>query len=559
MLTSMILRLGRCSRRARTANAVFAATGMAAALLAALACAPASAATISGRVPAGAGMTVIALTSDGTAVRQKLRGGGRFSLAVTGARGATLQLLRKNGSYYGPVVLAARRRVGYAALSGRSTRVGDLVLARGYARARKPVRAADLDRRRRVVLDRRGAPVGAGRHGLVKLSTTRRGVARAAATGQPGASPLDADRDGLPGALDLDANGNGVLDSYDASARPSGAGFFSTLYADMRNALNVDATPSLGRSTIDAFMSGDNTFSLIFYFSGGQFAGRQITGAHVDCGALSYCRRKDGTAVVTSLADAPVGTFPSGQPWASFSPDGSGLPNLARLQQHGGGGEVWAMPFAPHATSAQIRPGDTYDVVFGSAQGAIHVPTALTAYFVTTPAIAAWGSGTAGNRVAYPLSDGAPGTSEGTPFVLESGQLALQVWRPQRQAIPGAETGTFIDQGRLHYGIVLTTADGSREFGCSGHYSGLSETLQAHAATSDPATQLTPLVDSAADAAPDPARTVGMTVDLAACLRAQGVDPAGQTVRATLTAAGESRPGGMDRGAQMFHVRLPSA
>jgi hypothetical protein len=46
-------------------------------------------------------------------------------------------------------------------------------------------------------------------------------------------------------------------------------------------------------------------------------------------------------------------------------------------------------------------------------------------------------------------------------------------------------------------------------------------------------------------------------VDLGACLRAAGIDPAGQTVELTLTAAGESRPGGQDRGAQNIAVRLP--
>jgi hypothetical protein len=42
-----------------------------------------------------------------------------------------------------------------------------------------------------------------------------------------------------------------------------------------------------------------------------------------------------------------------------------------------------------------------------------------------------------------------------------------------------------------------------------------------------------------------------------ACLRAAGVSSAGRTVSLTLTAAGNSRPGGQDRAAQSFAVKLP--
>jgi hypothetical protein len=249
---------------------------------------------------------------------------------------------------------------------------------------------------------------------------------------------------------------------------------------------------------------------------------------------------------MTGLADAG-GAIPGGQPWVEYDADRSGYPNLAHVPSAGG---AWAMAFAPHATSAQIRPGDTYDVVFGTSGGPIHVPTALSAYFVTTPAVATWASGGASQPVTYPVTD----TS---PFALADGTLTLTLWRPQRQAVPDAEPGAFYDQGRLHYGIALASADGTREFGCAGFYSGLSSTLAARGAASDPAIQLTPLTDSADDAAPSPARTLGFTVDLAGCLRAQGVDPAGQTFRATLLAAGESRPGGMDRAAQMLSVSFP--
>jgi hypothetical protein len=64
-------------------------------------------------------------------------------------------------------------------------------------------------------------------------------------------------------------------------------------------------------------------------------------------------------------------------------------------------------------------------------------------------------------------------------------------------------------------------------------------------------------VDSAEDAAPNPARTLSFTVDVGACLRGAGFSSAGRTVFLTLTAASEPRPGGQDRAAQTVRVQLP--
>ena len=50
--------------------------------------------------------------------------------------------------------------------------------------------------------------------------------------------------------------------------------------------------------------------------------------------------------------------------------------------------------------------------------------------------------------------------------------------------------------------------------------------------------------------------TLSFTLDVAGCYAAAGAATPGGTVALTLTAAGESRPGGMDRGAQMVYVRF---
>jgi hypothetical protein len=130
----------------------------------------------------------------------------------------------------------------------------------------------------------------------------------------------------------------------------------------------------------------------------------------------------------------------------------------------------------------------------------------------------------------------------------------LTFWRPQRAGLGGEPK--FMDMGHLRYGIPIAL-DG-REIGCGvGAFSELSPTLAPAAGTSGPYNQLFPLQDSADDAAPSPARTLSLTLDVGACLRAHGVDPTGQQVRLPLEAVTESRPGGTDRTAQTIAVCLP--
>jgi hypothetical protein len=49
--------------------------------------------------------------------------------------------------------------------------------------------------------------------------------------------------------------------------------------------------------------------------------------------------------------------------------------------------------------------------------------------------------------------------------------------------------------------------------------------------------------------------TLSFTLDVAGCFASSGVTH-GSTTGLTVTAAGESRPGGMDRSAQMVYVRF---
>jgi hypothetical protein len=335
-------------------------------------------------------------------------------------------------------------------------------------------------------------------------------------------------------AYDVDDDGDLTLDSVDSNARPSGAGLFSTLFLAFSEAVNANS--GVSRAQIDSIFSGENRFNLVFYYDTSQFRG-SVTSAHVDCFALVYCRRGNGTAVLSGVSESSP-SLPRGSLWTDYDPDGSGYPNLERIDQ--GGRAAFVAGVQPRVSTSQIAPGDTYNVVFRTGVGTVTVPTTLSSYFVTTPVVT--------------------NLSGSEPFALGSERLDLTFWRPQRAAIPGAESGDFTDMGHLHYGVTLGGPGISREFSCAGHYSGLSSTLTAESSSgvfSEDGAKLFPLVDSADDARPDPARTLSFSVDVGACLRGAGLPSAGQEVSVTLTAASESRPGGQDRAAQMFRVRLP--
>jgi hypothetical protein len=471
--------------------------------------------TVRGTIKGARGYTVNGTAANGQVVSAKVKASGAFTLRFTGrsARRATLHLIRPGGRYLGPVVLAAKRRKAFLSLSGRSAHLGAIRLRRGYAKALEVPRRAIGAATARA--DQRGRPLGAGRLGLVRSS-----IARSSQTGSGGGAGQDSDRDGVANAYDVDDDGDLTLDNVDSNARPSGAGLFSTLFLGAGEAINANSGAT--RAQIDAVVSGENRFNLIFYFDTGQFRGRSVTSAHVDCFALPYCRRGDGTALLTGVSESSP-LLPRGSLWTDYTPDGSGYPNLERIDR--GGSAAFVAGVQPRVTTRQIAPGDTFNVVFDGAGETTTVPTTLSSYFVTTPGV---------------VSRSQSGE-----------QVSFVFWRPQRAAIPGAEAGEFTDMGHLNYGVTIGGQGISGEFSCAGSYSGLSSTLR------EAGRELFPLRDSSADARPDPARTLGFTVDVGACLRAAGHATAGRSVMLTLTAASESRPGGQDRAGVLIDLTLP--
>ena len=248
--------------------------------------------------------------------------------------GTTLQLVTAGGRYFGPVVLASKKGKAYSAIAPGE--VGEARQRSACAPAspapKKALAQTIVDLKRALVADRNGRPLGVGKLGLVKMPGLRASSVRSLTAGGAPANPgADGDADGLPNALDMDGNGNGLIDSFDSEARSPSSGLFSTLFLGFNPGTQRECSRCQAETQIDAAVGGENTFNMIWFFDDSQFKGEGLTmtGAHVDCGTLVYCRRGDGTAIMGGLSESNPST-PRKVPWASFSPDGSGPPEPRR-------------------------------------------------------------------------------------------------------------------------------------------------------------------------------------------------------------------------------------
>jgi hypothetical protein len=517
---------------------------------------------VRGKVKGGRHYVIIGLSPSGNGVTQTLGANGRFKVTFRGkaGRGASLQLIRPNSRYFGPVVFARQHKKrkhakAYTNLSGKSVSLGKIRLKRGYAQVSGKVNKKAVDRKLVTRTNKKGAPVGAGRLGLVRTKKRKSAamLSRSSAVTSQADSPstgADTDRDGIPNAYDVDSNGNLVLNNIDPSTSNQSDGIFSTLFANLDQSLNVHVG-NVTTADIDALIN--TNLALMFFFDQAPDA-PAVTSADVQCFTLSYCAPGASTGIITGVNPGGPDNLPQGQPWASYDLNNDGLPDLQKNITNGGG-VLFSAQILPRATTAQIAPGDAYDVLFNTAAGTTTVPRSLPAYFVTTPATISYDVGNGPQTIAYPVASDAPGT-DANPITMASDSITFTFFRPQRQAIAGAETGDYVDMGHLHYGS--TGSVGNHEsVGCGGDYSNLSPTLSVSPMSADTTMQLFPLLDSASDSAPSEAGTLSFTFNLGDCLRRNGVDPAGQRADFTLTAVGESRRGGVDRAGQNFAVKFP--
>lgn len=507
--------------------------------------ASAPAATVSGTLAGGKGYTVLVMAPSGQASTAKVAGDGRFSLKLKGA-GSTLQLVSPAGRYFGPVVLGKAGKRAIVTLSAKGGKLGRVKLRTGFASVDAPGKTVTA--KGAVRRGRNGGPLGAGKLGFVRMHSTGRAVV-AAAAGDPGAG-ADPDKDGIPSTFDADDNGNLTMDGVDPqTAKTSTAGLFSDVQVMMARSLNANAG-GITTALVDQFIS--NNLSLNFFLDPQMVRGETIESVDVDCGALRYCRPGDGTAIMGDGGNSPTGV--QDQRWTSLDENHDGFPDVPVNAGAGGGagGPVHSIEIRPSVGSSEIHAGDLYQLRFTTPGGIVTVPTALSLYFASSPALASYDGGAGPVRIAYPANDSSPGSDQ-NPLMVSGDRITMTFWRPQRAGL-GSEPA-FMDMGRLRYGVPI--AAGGREIQCgASYYSGLSATLSAAGGTGI-FNALFPLQDSAADAAPDAANVLRFTFDVGGCLRANGVDPGTQAVRLPLEAVDESRPGGTDRTAQTISVCLP--
>ncbi|MFM8560975.1 MAG: hypothetical protein ACKOB9_02630, partial [Solirubrobacterales bacterium] len=326
----------------------------------------ASTTTVKVKVTGLKGGSILAVDAAGLAVRSKV-GSGTTSLRVPRSKvsGTSLHLTNASGTYLGPVVLSSKGSKAYLTLGKGAAKKSSISL--GTAKARGGYAALSRKAPGSILLTSayakasRGVPVGAGRLGLQKASSQASARARAAQGSSrtiPGGT--DPDRDGLPSNIDVDDNGNGILDNQDASQAPTSDGIFASMnLRPSDSGINVNAT-GVTDAQIDANLTADFGFSITFFLSLPPDQGT-ATGVWVDCGALPYCNLQTGTAVIGGLSESSS-NLPRGTLWRDYRPDGNPQGNGLEVDQRQVGRRSFAMGLIPKATSAQLSPGDIYNV-----------------------------------------------------------------------------------------------------------------------------------------------------------------------------------------------------
>jgi|GEM_PF-1466090 len=409
-------------------------------------------------------------------------------------------------------------------------------------------------------------------------STVKAPIVTAAVSG----AAADSDGDALIDLFDTDADGDGIIDIADSSITISTQEIdtgvelpFTTLYLTMSDTINWHINEALDPNDIEAVIGGENKFAIAYFFGfgPGDTLGASVASGEIICpDALEYCRPASAglsTAVYSGFSEGDPSL--TGQLWSSLNFA------LESLPVFGGGGSTWGAAIQPRLGTDKFRPGDTYRADFKNASGAVVVRKALTLppYFVTVPAIRAFNTtdNNSANDVLVDYTDlGGLGTGPGTPIIVPSagdfqGKLRLNIWRLQRAAVAGSESGDYMDFGRLNYGVIINNNSG--EYTCGELYSNLSTTLtelpsqgQGGSYSSSTGALLWPLVDSASDYTPAAGsdlttvgnNTISFTVDLESCLIRNGLS--GGVHGLNIIAAGADTGHGANRGGQMIYVQI---
>lgn len=515
--------------------------------------------SLKGKLKNSAGYQVVLMATDGNSKSATTNSRGSFTISNVSKNfltGATLQLIDTAGRYAGPVVLATDKKVktrGFLQFSGKGTNIDlkTINLSSGFAKVAKISTATYNKNARTTVNATTGKPAGAGKSGVVASSESSLGIfADSSDIGR------DLDGDGIPSAFDFDDDGDLNLDGTDPDSASTSAhnSPFTTLNLSLTESLN-DNIGNATQSNIDAVIGGEGQFNLAIYFSADPDL--TVTGGHVVCdSSLVYCRKTaDGgsTAIYSGASESDDSL--RGQIWSDLNADGSGFPNLEIIRD----GDAYIAFVQPKVGTSQFSPGDTFQAVLVNGSSTVQTKTlSLPPYFVTVPAIKTYTSGSGLLEVDYDNSSTPGSGPSNTISITSSGLLTINYWRPQRQTVSGAETGSYKDMGHLHYGVIVGGVDS--EFTCGGLYSSLSGTLTEDSTplgTGDSifaqdGANLWPLTDSSDDAEPDAANILSFTVNLKTCITRAGLAIGNYQV--TLVAAGEDLSGGANRSSQIFYV-----
>jgi hypothetical protein len=487
-------------------------TIFAAVVLASLAvtAAPSLAATVTGAVKNSKGYQILLVQANGTARTARLAtSAGTFSISGVDLRNASLQLVRADGSYYGPLVLKATATDAFTFIKGAtSLRIGAATRRGGCAvlRVQPTRRCQTLAAYTAKAVG--GRPIGVGRLGRV-ITSEPQGL------NGPGA---DLDLDGVVNAFDIDDNGNLILDNVDRSGRGS---------TQPRTAVSGAAPTSARRiAHYDEFRMS----------SGFELAG--ATSINVDIPEIAdveglIARFLPPTVVLSAQVIGGAGELDghgnsylrdhtlSGvtYPLVNFAP-ATHTGNLLDLVAGSGNDAL----IVPGALPSQIGAGDSFVEV--AADGASY-PGSLSFVFNTAPALESYQFDTApaATEVAYD-ADGvsSQGMTPQSRLPVPSGatKITLTFWRPQRQATTG-EMGNadgWVDIGGLEYRVDIpaapTTGDGFESASTHDATGSYSDALANGAPIASALTD-GGVLDPVADTASSSTNTITFTVDLPTC------------------------------------------
>ena len=502
----------------------------------------ASAATVSGSVPKNKGWQVVVVQANGKGTEATIKKNGSFRIKVKSINQSTVHLIRRDGSYYGPVLFGGGGRKVYGTLRGKgSVNLKKIKVRSGYGVAilpnKRTMRSASY-----TIAARNGKPIGAGNYGRVKV-----GNGTGPLKGFNGAG-RDTDLDGVPGVYDVDDNGNLILDNVDRTGRkgkgraprsgqarqvfPPATDFkmFSNFKIGGPQTPNVNAIPnSSALNTLVASLV-PSTLTLATQVVGGSTA-------VLDCMGNVYCE--------AHTAGSPPATFPQ----VNFAPVVITTPGLVPIST----GPTGDAQISPGATPTEIGAGDSFIQRVGTTE----YPGLLNFVFNTSPALQSFEVGTGAVTTLTYQADGSANhgmdQNNGAARVQMSqanSKLTLTFWRPQRKALPGeSSTNGWVDIGGLTYSLDTPNApSGSTKSQCpAGAYSGRSTTNTGD--TPVPASD-GGMLDTAEDQPSKVGNTLSMTIDLFQCFN-WGDIPSGTLFKVDL----QARSVYGDNAARMIYIR----